>query len=499
MWQRLGSRRLDNPILFAAATILSVVPLWLPEFLPLVDVPQHAAQVASLRQLWGGSDLFREDFVVNWFTPYLGGYLLMFLASTVLPIVPATKVVVSATVIGVPVLTGLLLREVGSDERLKWLAIPAGYSFAFYWGFLVYAVAVPAALAFLWMTIRFDTASPLKRSLAIAAFSVVVYFCHVIALGFGSLVALAYLLGRHWRSPLKFVGRVIPYMTPLPFMALWMTRVYGTEASLQDGTVIFAPVKDKLVILFNQFSGLDGSSFSIGLLIAGVVLALPFLGGCRVSTRPERWLPLVAGIAVYMIFPYYMQSTAYLYQRLAVFLVPLWLMIWDAPASPRPTVLIVAMAAVAVWIGSNVERFARFASESMGFSLVLQEAEPGRRMAGMLLCNGTEYFTYPVYLHFHAWYQATSGGIADNSFAMTHPSMVRYRDLTAPRVGDLLAWEPGKFDWSRDGGDSYDYFLVCAGEDASALIFKDRTDSVRLVARAGSWWLYERQPAVASE
>jgi hypothetical protein len=120
-------------------------------------------------------------------------------------------------------------------------------------------------------------------------------------------------------------------------------------------------------------------------------------------------------------------------------------------------------------------------------------------MAGMLFCNGSEHFTNPVYLHFHAWYQATSGGIADNSFAMTHPSMVRYRDMTAPRVGDQLAWQPGAFDWSRDGGDSYDYFLVCAGEDVSTRLFKDRTDSLRLVVRDGPWWLYQRQHSVDSK
>ena len=115
-------------------------------------------------------------------------------------------------------------------------------------------------------------------------------------------------------------------------------------------------------------------------------------------------------------------------------------------------------------------------------------------MAGMMVCNASAGFANPVYLHFAAWYQAESRGISDISFAITHPSLIRYRDMKAPRIGEHIAWRPLAFAWDRDGGASYDYFIVCARGDVSALIFKDHVGSVELVAHEAPWWLYRKRP-----
>ncbi len=488
---------LDNRLLFAAGLALSVVPLWIPEFLPLVDVPQHAAQVASLHELWSSNALFTDALMVNWFTPYIGGYLVAYAVSLIFPVVTSIKIVASAAAIGLPIVTGLLLREVGADERLKWLAIPGSYSFALYWGFLVYVVAVPIALLLIWLTVRFEKNPTLGRALGIAGFSVLLFYFHVIALGFGALISLTYILARNFGSPLRLLKCSVPYTAPLPLIALWLTRTLESEPSVEGSPIIFAPLGSRLVTLFGQISGFDGVAFGVGLVIVAAVMLLPVVFSYRLSLRPERWLPLVVGLAVYLSFPHYMQSTAYLYQRLGVFLVPLWLMAWEPPQRRSVWLAPVALAAVGLWLTVNTNRFVSFARESQSFGTVLKRAEPGHTMAGMLFCNASDHFGYPVYLHFHAWYQATAAGIVDNSFAMTFPSLVRYRDLKAPRVGDELAWRPAEFQWERDGGPSYDYFLVCAGDDASAVLFKDHLASMELVAHEPPWWLYrnrERAP-----
>ncbi len=489
---------LDNQVLFFTAVVLSVIPLWIPEFLPLVDVPQHSAQVASARELLSGNEFIHGSLEINWFTPYLGGYLFLYIVSTILPIVAATKLVVSVAVAAVPVVTGLILRSIGADERLKWLAIPGSFSFAMYWGFMVYLVAVPVALTLLLLTIHFERKPTIARAVGMALYSMALFFFHVIALGFGALISLSYLFAKNVRDPLRFLKCAIPYAAPIPLIAIWLSSVYRNEATVQDTTIIFGPVARRLIVLFEQIAGLDGSAFFISLLVTATVLIAPFLFGYRMSARVERWLPLLTGLLVYMVFPYYMQSTAYLYQRLAVFLVPLWLIVWDPPKrESHAWFAACVLLTLAAWGFFNFSRFLDFAEESSGYSQVLSRAEPGRRMAGMLFCKRSASFRYPVYLHFHAWYQAKSAGISDNSFAMTHPSMVRYRDLAAPRVGDRLAWAPAAFEWSQHGGPSYDYFLVCAQGDVSQVLFKEKIDSVELVAYVHPWWLYrslERNP-----
>ena len=142
---------------------------------------------------------------------------------------------VSLAVVSVPVLTGRFLRAAGADERWKWLAIPGGFSFAFYWGFLSFIVAVPFALQFLILTIRFCSNPSPRRALGIAAFSVLPFFCHIIVLGFASLVALGYvwaaLVGRACEA---LILRVLPYATPLPLIAVWLFITYSNEAIVQE-------------------------------------------------------------------------------------------------------------------------------------------------------------------------------------------------------------------------------------------------------------------------
>lgn len=488
---------LRSPYLFGLALVASVVPLWIPAYLPLVDIPQHAAQVASLHELWSGNGLFLDTFEVNWFTPYLGGYLLLYLVSIALPIVAATKLVVSAAIVALPIITGLLLRELGVDDRLKWLAIPGSYSFALYWGFMVYLVAVPVALIFLLLTIRFERHPTHARALGVAGFSILLFFFHVIALGFGSLIALTYVAARNigrWR---RMLYCALPYTTPIPLIAFWMSGIYDTEASVQNTPIVFAGLRERLVTLFMQLSGLDGFAFLISLAVVAAFVLVPILLGYRLSRRPERWAPLAVGAVTYFLFPSFAQNTAFLYERLAVFLIPLWLLAWDAPPRPHRALAATIIATVGLWLTINTMRFVDFAEESQSFDTVLRAAEPGRRVAGMLLCNSSPRFSNPVYLHFAAWYQAVSAGVADMSFATTHPSMVRYQDMEAARFGEYLAWQPNEFVWNRDGGPSYDYFMVCAGTDASAALFKDRIESVELVTQRGPWWLYRNLDSVS--
>lgn len=484
------TKLLDDELVFAAALLISVVPLWLTPFLPFVDIPQHAALVAGLHELLRGNPLFIADFEINWFTPYLAGYLLLFLLSSVLPIVIATKVAISLAIIAFPWVTGILLRELGGEERLKWLAIPGSYSFAVYWGFFTYALAVPLAIGLLVLTVRFERDPTLRKGIGVALYAVALFFCHAVALGCAALLSLAYIAARRWRSPRKLVLCYIPYTAPLPIIVLWTLRVSEAETSVQNSPILFGTLRERLTTLFQQLAGLDGFAFTVGLLIVLVVLFLPMALKCRLTKRPERWFLFAAGVGVYLVFPSYAQATAFLYQRLAVFVVPVWLALWEPPERLSRAFAPAVLVMLAAWWSVNTVRFRAFGHDAERFAAVLAEAAPGGHLAGMLLCNGSRHFSNPVYLHFASWYQAVARGISDNSFALVFLSPIRYKDLSRPRVGDVLAWSPQLFSWSRDGGDLYDYYLVCSVGDASELLFKEHAAEVDLIAHDGPWWLY---------
>ena len=486
---------LANPRLFAAIAVLSLAPLWVGPYLPLVDLPQHAAQIGALREIWSGNEAMATLFRVNWFTPYLLGYLLLYALSFVLPITVATKLLVSLAVVSVPLLTARLLREAGADERWKWLAIPCAFGFAFYWGFLSFIVAAPLGLLFLIRTIAFVREPSGRRAAEIALFGILLFFCHVIVLGFASLVALGWVVGVHRRNLKTLVLHMLPYTAPLPLIVMWLAITYESEPRVQGNQVIFPPFWYRLEQLVAQAAGRESADSLLVLVVSAAVVLLPWLSGAKFSRRPERWLPFVLGLSVFLVAPHEVFSTAYFFQRLGLFLVPLWLMVWDAPQRTRPLARL-AIPVALLWVVMSIGRFASFARETESFTTVLNAMEPDRRIAAFVYDNSSPLFALPVYLHFTAWYQAMSRGIVDFNFAEFYSSMVRYRADAGTRLNENLAWYPTLFRWDSDGGASYDYFLVKASVDVSEAVFKERLSSVELVAHDGWWWLYRNRERV---
>jgi hypothetical protein len=482
-----------NNRLFVAVVLLSIAPLWFGQYMPMVDLPQHAAQIAALREIWAGNPTFTQLFDVNWFTPYLLGYMLLYAFSTVMPIAVAGQLLVSLALISIPLLTGALLKTAGADERWKWLAIPCAFSYAFYFGFLSFLVAVPLGLLFFIQGIRFADAPTVRRGIAVAVASLALFFCHIIVLGFTSLMVLGYIAGAHRRDWKGLVLRALPYAAPVPLIAVWMLVTYTNEAQVSRDPVVFGPFIVRLLELLKQPGGQDWVSLVICLPLFAAIALLPWLMGSALSRRPQRWLPFLLGLAVFLTAPDFVFSTAFFYQRLGIFLVPLYLLLWDPPAQSvrRPDWL--ALPLVVLWMFLNTGRFAGFARETESFDSVLTQMEPGRRVAAMVYGKTSPLFALPVYMHFPSWYQAKRGGIVDFNFADFYAQMARYKANAGARINETVSWYPEMFDWDAHGGAKYDYFLVKANGDISNEIFKQKRDAVELVARSEWWWLYRNK------
>jgi hypothetical protein len=494
--ETLRTLTLGNSRLYGFALVLSIVPLWLTHYLPMVDLPGHAALMTSLRELAHGNPLFSAEFRSNWFTPYLLGYGLLYSVSSIVPVAVAAKVIVSIAIVLTSFLVGLLLREAGADERWKWLAIPCSYSLAFYWGFLSFIVAIPITLLLLIHTVRFDRDPSLRRGMIVAALAVLAFFGHVIAMGLGCLCALAYIAGARYRDPLGLVRRALPYTAPIPLIVVWYTHTASTVAGVADAPILYGPIGIRLGYLISQPAGADAVSY-LAVAITAAIVVLPLLCGSRFTSSPARWLPLAAVVATYFAMPSFAFLSGFLYERLGLFFVPMWLLVFDRPVGPRPRFEWIAILLVLTWVGSNTWRFAAFAAETRQFSEVLRHMEEGRRVAGLMISSRSSYFATPVYMHFANWYQAERRGVVDFNFA-DFQMVVQRRATDRPRVNEGRAAIPVLFDWQLNGGSTYDYFLVRAPADFGNVIFKEHAAEVELVGTAGMWWLYRNHAAAAA-
>jgi len=481
-----------NERFFYLALLLALTPLWLSNYLPGVDLPAQAAQAVALLEIWRGNPVFIELFEIHPFTPYVTGTAFLALLSYVIPVVVAVKLVMSVVVIATPILSGRLLDAIGGDSRWRWLLIPSTYSFAFYWGFFPFVTAVPFGLGLLLLTVRLHRKPSVGLGFLIATYTVFLFFSHLLLLCFSSLLALAWLVGSNYRQLPRLALLSIPYTAPLPLVAVWIFQTMANEIYMDPGRIVFGPVLKRLLDIPVQSTGLDGSFFIVSILIFAIMIIMPIASGFRMTKSPEKCLMALSGFAAFMLFPTFGMGTAFLYDRFGLFLPILWFILWEKTPAESTRWHWLGIFAVFIWAGVNVLRFSAFNLETKGFDTLMAETQPGKRMLSLVATHSSSQFTAPVFLHFPSWYQAVHRGIVDFNLGMSHVTLVRYKSKKRPKVADALAWKPGNFQWLKNRGDDYDYFVIRSRTDISAEIFKDHRSSVRLLGNEDWWWLYER-------
>ena len=81
--------------LFMFTALCGALIFWLARHPPMIDLPQHAAQVTLLRDMLLGQSPWADLFRINPFTPYIIGYGLALPLSLIMPIAAAMKLLLS--------------------------------------------------------------------------------------------------------------------------------------------------------------------------------------------------------------------------------------------------------------------------------------------------------------------------------------------------------------------------------------------------------------------
>jgi len=149
-------------ILFYVFCFLAASPLLFSHYPPMVDVPQHAAAIATLNNLSLPDFPYHDLYYIDWVRPYLGGYIILWGASQFLPILVAIKLLIALAVIATPLTASLIRAHFGGDPKWDWLLLPIGYGFSFQWGFFNFIIGAPIVLLFLLTAFKYAEAPKLK-------------------------------------------------------------------------------------------------------------------------------------------------------------------------------------------------------------------------------------------------------------------------------------------------------------------------------------------------
>lgn len=512
-----------EPLLFWSLAMLALLPLWLPAFPPMADLPQHAAQVALFRDLWADVPRWGGLLEIKWFTPYILGYALTIALAQVFGVVAACKIMASMALLLTLGVTRYLLRWSRSNAALAWLCFFGLYGFVYQWGLISFMLAVPAGLygirVLAWHQERPDS----LRGWVLSAYFVGVFFGHALVLAFCFAVAGVYWLSlaptqQGARAMLAWAwGRLWPLL-PVGILAyLWLARSSGhasvatpvewdlgwwqtTEAYYSSArwAYLHSAGWGRVSGLFPRALGLR--SELIANAIGLVLLALPFLLGYRIKVCRVGLAPFVALVFVLLLVPSFVFGTAFVFQRYAMFFLPLYVLLFGV--SPRveigafrqrclaATVLIGGM----FWIGMFAVRAADFDRGAKNFLAVTDQAEPGNRVLSLVFFEDDEDSIAPTLLHFPTWMSATKGSLVDAGFTGTHIQLVAYKQGMLPKasVVEHFEWQPETFNWKRHHGDQYRYFVIRSRTDVSSLLFSGAPCAPRLVSSNQDWWLYVR-------
>ena len=460
----------------------------------MVDLPQHAGQV-SIGLNWDDPALqYQEHYRRGPLSPMVTGMTAAFLLAQVVSVELAFKVVIALSVLGIPFAMRVLLRELGGHPWWVFLSFPAGFGFAFSFGFVNFCLAVPLVLLLFVLTIRYSARPTLTGGIGLFAMVLLVFATHAIAFGFGGLVAGLIVLAR---APSLSAGlrRTAPLLLALPIALYWVAAT-GQDEALARLPPIFGYGWFRLPMLAAHVAGAGPSAHTMVLVLA--ILAVPLVAGARLSTQAWRWIPLVVSVALFLAAPHQVFGTSFVYQRFAVFLIPGFLIALNPPGgrpvgAPRATRLPVIGCVLALALLASIGvRTWTFNVQARGLSEIVAQIPPGARLLYMPLDNGSSTFWHPVYLHFGTWHQVRNGGVTDFSFASFHMNRYRYRKGTAPNVTAAFSWTPETFEWEQHRGHRFGYFLVRSEDDRRSELFKDAEDRVRLVDRRQTWWLFEQ-------
>jgi hypothetical protein len=454
--------------------------------LPLVDLPQHAMQIANWMRLSEPSP--PGDLELNLRTPYLLAYPLARALAPLVGVVVALKLVAWASIAGHVAAFDLLCRRLGHDRYLALLSLPLALGYAFLFGFVSFAAAMPLLLLSIVAALEHGLEPTPRRAALLASALSLTLVAHGVAFALACLVAGPLLLRRR-----RFVLSVAPSAVPILLYALWI--VPGSSAN-RIGADYWDIGWVRLAELPGLLVGIGGAD-PIATLGGVALILLLLLGVGHLQRTPRRLLPLALALAGYFFFPVLFRGVGPLGPRFSAILIPA-LLVATAPRlandeAPRSLVQRGSVVALVVgWCVLFCVRLATFNRETQSFHALVDRLPENMSVRPLVFDRETSAFPgTPSLVHFPAYYTVAKGGTQGYSFAMYPLSVIRFREHVTPTMRGGAEWRPEDFDAEREA-ERYDYFLVNSSIDRTEDLFGSLGDAIELDARVGSWWGYRR-------
>jgi hypothetical protein len=470
-------------VLFSAALVIALLTV---RDLPMMDLPQHAAQIATWAQWSELASGDRAALELNLRTPYLLAYPLARVLSPVFGVLVSLKLIVALAALGNLFAFWLLARRAGHSPWLALLGLPLTFGFSFYYGFVSFLLATPLIVLAVTAALEHARNPRWSSGLALGVLLCVTLVAH----GFAAMIAMLSVVPLLILGPIgSLLRRTAPLAAPILLGLLWLTPTLRSQA-LYDYSIPPGRAYQWLSMIAGPGSFQDRAALALGVVVA-IVLVL-FLG--RPSKELGRLGLLAVALTGYALLPQLFWGTAFLHERLVAFVVPALMLAFEPRRSSAKLERLGAaltFVTCASWFALFSTRLVRFNREMADYHALADELPAGLRVRPLIFQRDSRAFPgAPAYLHVSAYYHAAKGGIPAYSFATFSSSVIRYRDGHSSPLAPGMEWVPERFDASAEA-ELYDYFLVRGGP-AHLELFAKSPLPIALDACQGSFCGYAR-------
>jgi len=489
-------------VLFSLTSLGAASMMWLSPRLPMIDLPQHAAQVALWRDLLLGQSAWADLVRINLLTPYLLGYGLLLPLSLFFSLSTASKILLTSTLLSFVAASMLLRREFGADKRLDWLFLISFFGFCWKWGFLTFLVASPLALMMIWLALRHARAPSLGRGVVLVLLGAMLLLAHglmfLAALGFAGLQMLETLIADRFQA---FFQRSLPYVALSMIILVFRLLTQQVNGALKMDEIEYgSAIWQRPVTLLVDIADMNDQHGTWMLPLTTIILLLMPLSLRLGWNIHAAFVPLVGLIFILLAMPSWAFETGGLYFRFALFIPVFWALIFKSgadvpsiePASAKMGGLAIMLCCWTI-LGIQASRIIAFSQESRSFETVLAAAEPSQRayiMTPQAASLGA--VNSDLYEHFPAWYQADKHGFVDFNFANFAPQVIRFKTDYHPIEDAHPMSDLGQYAWTPQFIAQYRYIFVRGSTKAIEQIKSTSPCPLSLKASDGLWALLER-------
>jgi hypothetical protein len=497
-WLKLKVDALNSSWLFFwLLCLFLVLPIWLVDYPPMVDLPGHASQIQLMHNLRSGDFLYSDLFRRYYLTVYWGGYVPVYLLSFIFGVLAALKIIITLALVGIPYFTKKIINQFGGNPAWIWLCFPVAYSSPFYWGFLNYIITVAIGLGWVYFCVKVSDSNKVgwRTQLTIALGIIVLFFGHLIACGMlGLIVAIYYIfLNKTFKHRVSLLAPLLIFV-PLAGAFFWLQTSNNTGIP-SPFSLDYKPER----YIFS-LSLLVGRHTWWSSLVGSMLLVTPFWTGGSLTCRLSRLLPFAIILLFVLLLPLQIIGTYLIYQRFFIFVVPLLLLALEyRPETVTSLKNLLPVLIALIVMSINTLDIVEFAVEHEDYKKVIEQAEPDSRIFKIIPNSMSKEadFMLPVYDHFPSWHHLRGKGLVDFNFASFGQMPVSYKDVAltkTPRYG---------FDWGQHHGECYDYFISRADSDlffspySGLKIYGNKVD---LVTHSGMWYLHKnKNPKICNQ